>query len=223
MVFFILCQRIWCHCSNRLFPYITLNIFFAILYPTSLANLVVEVGTRHSHQVLLKVGHEAISPGKAHMGDMPYLNNTFQLRTYWRQATVMVLCSCIYGLLPSVPSAIMSILVRCEIDWLIKLPCHTIDHHSFTWNRNHVSCKFVHENLIKLPSLNSLSHEASLLTHFPVLMDKWVNEAWRNNCIFMSWSESTTASNLVDTGGSPHFLPSPARVWGHMHFKLTKG
>ena len=27
--------------------------FLAILYPTSLANLVVEVGTRHSHQILL--------------------------------------------------------------------------------------------------------------------------------------------------------------------------
>ena len=27
--------------------------FFAILYPTSLANLVVGVGTRHSHQILL--------------------------------------------------------------------------------------------------------------------------------------------------------------------------
>ena len=52
MVFFILCQGIWCHCSYKLFPYITLNIF-AILYPTSLANLVVEVGVRHSHQILL--------------------------------------------------------------------------------------------------------------------------------------------------------------------------
>ena len=28
-------------------------IIFAILYPTSLANLAVEVQTRHSHQVLL--------------------------------------------------------------------------------------------------------------------------------------------------------------------------
>ena len=28
--------------------------FFAILYPTSLANLVVEAGTRHSHQILLQ-------------------------------------------------------------------------------------------------------------------------------------------------------------------------
>ena len=27
--------------------------FLAILYPTPLANLVVEVGTRHSHQILL--------------------------------------------------------------------------------------------------------------------------------------------------------------------------
>ena len=27
--------------------------FLAILYPTSLANLVVKVGTRHSHQILL--------------------------------------------------------------------------------------------------------------------------------------------------------------------------
>ena len=31
--------------------------FVAILYPTSLANLVVEVGTRHSHQILLQRYH----------------------------------------------------------------------------------------------------------------------------------------------------------------------
>ena len=42
-----------CHCSQKLFPYITL-LFFAILYPTSLVNLVVEVGTGHSHQILLR-------------------------------------------------------------------------------------------------------------------------------------------------------------------------
>ena len=34
------------------FPCITI-LNFGILYPTSLANLVVEVGTRHSHQILL--------------------------------------------------------------------------------------------------------------------------------------------------------------------------
>ena len=33
---------------------VQLCLILAILYPTSLANLVVEVGTRHSHQTLLK-------------------------------------------------------------------------------------------------------------------------------------------------------------------------
>ena len=33
---------------------VQLYLILAILYPTSLANLVVEVGTRHSHQTLLK-------------------------------------------------------------------------------------------------------------------------------------------------------------------------
>ena len=32
---------------------VQLYLILAILYPTSLANLVVEVGTRHSHQTLL--------------------------------------------------------------------------------------------------------------------------------------------------------------------------
>ena len=32
---------------------VQLCLILAILYPTSLANLVVEVGTRHSHQTLL--------------------------------------------------------------------------------------------------------------------------------------------------------------------------
>ena len=35
------------------FPFITPLNFWDILYPNSLANLVVEVGTRHSHQILL--------------------------------------------------------------------------------------------------------------------------------------------------------------------------
>ena len=35
------------------FACITLLIFLAILYPESLANLMVEVGTRHTHQILL--------------------------------------------------------------------------------------------------------------------------------------------------------------------------
>ena len=34
--------------------------FLAILYPTSLANLVVEVGTRHCHQILLVWLHESL-------------------------------------------------------------------------------------------------------------------------------------------------------------------
>ena len=34
---------------------IKLYSFLAILYTTSLANLVVEVGTRHSHQILVQV------------------------------------------------------------------------------------------------------------------------------------------------------------------------
>ena len=38
-----------------IFLYNPINIFFAILYPSSLANLVVEVGTRHSHQILFEV------------------------------------------------------------------------------------------------------------------------------------------------------------------------
>ena len=37
---------------KKYFPYILCYIL-AILYPTSLANLVVEVGTRHCHQTLL--------------------------------------------------------------------------------------------------------------------------------------------------------------------------
>ena len=40
-------------------------IFFAILYPTSLANLVVEVGTRHSHQILLTKSTTASGSGLA--------------------------------------------------------------------------------------------------------------------------------------------------------------
>ena len=35
------------------FPYITIFIFLAILNPTSLANLVVEMGTKHCHQISL--------------------------------------------------------------------------------------------------------------------------------------------------------------------------
>ena len=35
---------------------VQLCLILAILYPTSLANLVVEVGTRHSHQTLLSTG-----------------------------------------------------------------------------------------------------------------------------------------------------------------------
>ena len=34
---------------------VQLCLILAILYPTSLANLVVEVGTRHSHQTLLQL------------------------------------------------------------------------------------------------------------------------------------------------------------------------
>ena len=34
---------------------VQLCLILAILYPTSLANLVVEVGTRHSHQTLLYI------------------------------------------------------------------------------------------------------------------------------------------------------------------------
>ena len=51
MVFFILCQEIWSHCSYKSYPYITLYIF-CHLYPTSLANLVVEVGTRQSPDLI---------------------------------------------------------------------------------------------------------------------------------------------------------------------------
>ena len=36
---------------------VQLCLILAILYPTSLANLVVEVGTRHSHQTLLHERH----------------------------------------------------------------------------------------------------------------------------------------------------------------------
>ena len=36
---------------------VQLCLILAILYPTSLANLVVEVGTRHSHQTLLVTVH----------------------------------------------------------------------------------------------------------------------------------------------------------------------
>ena len=56
---FKICQGILCSSFSvkeldvivhkKIFPYITLFI----LYPTSLAKLVVEVGTRHSHQILL--------------------------------------------------------------------------------------------------------------------------------------------------------------------------
>ena len=35
--------------------------FFAILYPASLANLVVEVRTRHSHQILLAISFHLVS------------------------------------------------------------------------------------------------------------------------------------------------------------------
>ena len=38
---------------KKIFTYITLFIFLAILYPTSLVNLMVEAGTRHRHQILL--------------------------------------------------------------------------------------------------------------------------------------------------------------------------
>ena len=37
---------------KNMFPYLTPIKFLAIMYPKSLANLVVEVGTRHSHQTL---------------------------------------------------------------------------------------------------------------------------------------------------------------------------
>ena len=40
---------------------VQLCLILAILYPTSLANLVVEVGTRHSHQTLLKMCLEMLS------------------------------------------------------------------------------------------------------------------------------------------------------------------
>ena len=53
IVFLILCYGIRCHCSYKIFPYITLFIFLTTLCPTSLANLVVGVGTRHSHRILL--------------------------------------------------------------------------------------------------------------------------------------------------------------------------
>ena len=55
--------------------------FFAILYPTSLVNLVVEVGTRHSHQILLpQCGAAVIDVGKSikwiHTDDINRTNKT---------------------------------------------------------------------------------------------------------------------------------------------------
>ena len=44
---------------KKIFLYITL-LDFAILYPISLTNLVVEVGARHSHQILLSVRWQEI-------------------------------------------------------------------------------------------------------------------------------------------------------------------
>ena len=41
--------------STKLFSSYNPIKHLAILYPTSLANLVVEVGTGHSHQILLKL------------------------------------------------------------------------------------------------------------------------------------------------------------------------
>ena len=49
--FFILCYLVQFH--KKISFYNPIN-FFAILYPTSLVNLVVEVGTRHCHQILLE-------------------------------------------------------------------------------------------------------------------------------------------------------------------------
>ena len=44
--------RNWCHCSQKVFSLYNLIKVLAILYPKSLANLVVKVRTRHSHQIL---------------------------------------------------------------------------------------------------------------------------------------------------------------------------
>ena len=59
---FKICEGISCSSSSvkglvvivrkNIFLVLPIN-FLAILYPTSLANLVVELGTRHSHQILL--------------------------------------------------------------------------------------------------------------------------------------------------------------------------
>ena len=45
---------------------VQLYLILAILYPTSLANLVVEVGTRHSHQTLFHgvIQHDVTKAGR---------------------------------------------------------------------------------------------------------------------------------------------------------------
>ena len=45
---------------------VQLCLILAILYPTSLANLVVEVGTRHSHQTLLKIEQNIFQANISH-------------------------------------------------------------------------------------------------------------------------------------------------------------
>ena len=53
IVYLILCQGSWCHCSSKVFSLYNPSKFLVILYPNLLADLVFEVGTRHSHKIQL--------------------------------------------------------------------------------------------------------------------------------------------------------------------------
>ena len=61
IVFLILCKGIRCHMFIKIISLYNSIHFLAILYPTSLANLVVEVGTKHGHQMLLQWKHTGSS------------------------------------------------------------------------------------------------------------------------------------------------------------------